>query len=236
MKSFFFSAFDVHSEANKEFLNHLKILMSATKEQREIVLKSVPDIQRAKIRSDRDKIVKNISQKTGLTITSIADIVNFISFFLRQIEDQGLEVRRDIPESWGDDLVYLGILDSELKEDFVDFMKALKNISDTEYIPLLRQRRAEIGVLPSLSSTSTTVELRGVFDTSYISGSPIEDYLPKAMSVVPVISVAISVDIGEPSRFVFQATPEELNLFIDDLRSTIKQADALRRACKVEST
>ena len=114
--------------------------------------------------------------------------------------------------------------------DFTDFMRVMKQRIESDILPVKTKQMYEEGVLPSLRSVGTTVELRGVFDKVYRSGTPLENYSPELKSITPVISIIISVTRGDPKEFMFQATPREIDSLIDHFEAAKKRAEILQQS------
>lgn len=95
-----------------------------------------------------------------------------------------------------------------------------------------RQEDFRAGLFPSLKGIGTTVELRGVFDEEIQFGEAVESYatrvqLDETCPVLPITSVALTFDSGDPDRFCFQASPDYVRWLIEELRAALHKMKML---------
>jgi len=93
-----------------------------------------------------------------------------------------------------------------------------------------REKKAKAGIMPYLNGFDTTVDLRGSFNKEFEIGEEIEKYkreLEIEKKMYPIISVNISLDAGTPDNFCFQASPDSIKLFINELQSALHRSEVL---------
>ncbi len=95
-----------------------------------------------------------------------------------------------------------------------------------------RKERYKRGVSPYLKGIGTTVELRGIFNREIEIEEDFESYekdiqIDKETPIIPIISVSLSVDSGTPSEFHFQASQENIENLIKELRTALHKAKML---------
>ena len=131
----------------------------------------------------------------------------------------------------------LGDLSNELKIDELELTK-IKNlieivkIKSPQYKSLKNISQSEAGVLPYLKGFNTTVELRGMFSREFGLGDNPDSYIKEVeveKNAIPIISVNIGFDSGNPDEIFFQATPEDLTLLINELKVAVEKAKILQK-------
>ncbi|WP_461210288.1 hypothetical protein [Desulfocurvus sp. DL9XJH121] len=225
MKSKLFGEFDPSSETNKQFISDLKTIFDLDQRQRHAIANALPGLVSIRTEKEMEKRIEDIQSETGTTRLLIGHIFDIAGFFLRQMLDDRL---KDEPHTdWSSDLIELGLLEQDQEAIFLAFLQELKERSVPELSQAKKERTYEAGVLPVLRSCGTTVELRAVFDKPYRWGTPLDKYNPILETVIPVISVRITLDSGETSDIGFQITPEVADLLINQLGAAKLDADLL---------
>lgn len=227
MKSKLFGEFDATDENNKQFISDLKAVCELPPAHRQAIADALPGLLAASTEKQMQDRTDTLQRDTGASRLLIGHVCDFAGFFLRQMLDDRL---KDEPfADWSSDLVELGLLEKQQEESFLALLQELKERT----LPTVSRVRKElaygVGVLPSLKSCGTTVELRAIFDKPYRWGISLKDYKPVLEKVVPVISVRISLDSGEISDIGFQMTPQLTDILIDHLKAARVDADLLSR-------
>ncbi len=225
MKSMLFGRFDIKNEKNKEFSEDLLYSLSLKDRVIDRVIEAVPSLVRARTNAEKEPLIEEVSRDTGMTVNELGQITAVIRFFIGCFHGKAYE--GDTTEAWAEDLTELGVLGEKQAKGFLSFIGKLRSKLSEPLKELSRENKAEIGILPVLSSMSSTVEIRGVFEERFELGADVSAYKPKLIDVTPMISVAISLDSGTPSAFTFQASPRNLKYLIGELQVAIKCAEAL---------
>lgn len=225
-KSKLFSYFDVQSDDNKQFALHLSQLLSLSDEAMTTLVQSYRPVKETRTRSEEWMVVDKVVGKIGITHTEFMILYNVMDFLIRQMVDHLLE--GDDPLIWPQDLQTLGVINEDGRKKLE---RLLSSIQD-DVLPWYRRYRSErreLQVLPRLATADTTVELRGVLRETYTWGTPIEEFSPEIIDVVPVISVKIGLrGVSNESTYVhFQGKPEEIDYLIAELQAAKKAAQSL---------
>lgn len=144
------------------------------------------------------------------------------------------EVSKDKASDLGEDLREIAGLTAEESATFVEIVENLKSGAVAKYKTLRTRKSYEAGVLPSLSGVANSVEFRAVTEEAFKLGAQPEEYKPKLVGHVPVISIRLKVDSGHVGEFVFQASPEELQLLIDSLNAALVEIKAFEKHLGIE--
>lgn len=214
MKSKLFGQFDPKDEDNKQFLSDLKVACELSTDQRHAITDTLPHLLSLIKAKEKEEATDALQKQTGASQLLIGHVSDFAGFFLRQMLDDRL---KDEPFTvWSSDLIELGVLNRDQESAFLALLQDLKERTLPTLSKVKKQRVYGSGVLPSLKSCGTTVELRGVFDKPYRWGTSLAEYKPVLEDVVPVISVHITLDSGAISEIGFQMTPDEADLLISE--------------------
>ncbi len=151
-----------------------------------------------------------------------------INFFFEKFYDE--KTKEDTLEEIFSDLIVLGF-----KEENLLSIKKLLNLLKKEsqwYEQHKLKKSFSAGLLPSFKGVGTTVELRGVFNRRIYIGEKIDSYIKdvkinKENPIVPIISIAITLDSGTPDRFCFQTSPGEVEWLIEELKSSLHKSKML---------
>jgi hypothetical protein len=229
MKSKLFNRFDPKDVGDNRFAEDLAMLLSLTPEQWNSIVSALTPLLECRTSAERRPIVEKLEAATGLARTVLQRITNQAGFFLSALHHE--DTRDEDSRSWACDLTEMELLTSDATERFALFIDCLRDQALSQIEAIQRKREAEAGVLPAFTGASTTVELRGVFKKDYKWGKDLDAFIPEIADVVPVVSVAISVDSGATKRFTFQATPAELEYLIKELQAAKKCAATLKDRC-----
>jgi hypothetical protein len=136
----------------------------------------------------------------------------------------GEEVRAVTPGLLGEDIVdTLHFVPAEKKSLFLDVVKLLKEEIAPVYEQQERLQAHTAGVFPSWSGIGSTIEMRAVIESDYKLGTDVQRYKPACVGMIPVASISLRVDQGNPERFYFQVSEEELKDLIKSLEATLKE-------------
>lgn len=131
----------------------------------------------------------------------------------------------DTPQIWQEDLQKLGFTFSDAEASRLHELHERIRHAESDMIEVIRRREYEVGVLPFYASVSTTVDLRGVPDPSH--GFPLTSVVSHFKSLVPIISVHMTLDAGNPDEVYFQGTVSNIKDLIEDLSLAVQNAETL---------
>jgi hypothetical protein len=228
MKSKLFSAFDVTEKDNEAFKDDMLAFFDCTDNQKTSIVKVLPDLANVTTQSELDKISESLVSETSLTKIQLRKIIRFVGFFTQQLINKDLE--GDTPDLWANDLEEANILNGDGKHQFINFVNIIKAEVSQKINDIKDSRTYEAGILPTIRSLGTTVELRGVFKKSFSFGEILEDYTPELKSILPVASIRMSFDSGHVKEVAFQATPKELELLINKLSACLEDSRKLEKS------
>ena len=132
-----------------------------------------------------------------------------------------IEVSRgtaDFIDNWQSEVANLGLFNSDEIDRFRSIVVALEAVS----LQIERSKRigaAKVGIGSSFEEIYSTVELRSVFSDE--DDQQIE-------RLIPMATIRIDLDSGEPATVTFQALPENVQSLIDELESVQRRLEALR--------
>jgi len=205
------------------FLRDSKVLLSLSDEIRGELLGMVAELEAEAI-TGRQWVEKleALASKHRIPVVDVTSAMQVLRFLTGQLTNENY--KDDSTEDLADDFTWAareyGVpLESEHKDLFRDTLKELRLRVIPKYEKIKRRRSAANGVLPSISSFGTTVEVRAVVENRFHIGMKAAQYEPKIVDFVPVASVSLGVDSGPIERFCFQLSEEELDALIEELRS-----------------
>lgn len=225
MKSVLFRRFDLKHDLENRFVDDLADLLSLSPEDWASVVDALPALVAARTPEEQRPVIDGVEDATGIPVVQLSRICKQAQFFLSAYHTD--DIRDESPSLWAEDLKDAKILRAEDVARFIDFMSVLKMKALEPIESLQRRRSAEAGVLPSMTGSGTTVELRGVFEERYKYGRSVEEYAPKLTGMAPIISVAITVDSGPLKTLAFQGASQEIGYLIAELQAALKCAQAL---------
>lgn len=233
MKTDFFYDIIRNPELTKSFLNDLLVALSITPDQRATLIGVLPEIIGKTLTSkQREDYAKRFAEQCGLEKLEAKSALQALNFIASQLAEESYS--DDSIEDLRVDLIVC------LKENDIDYseeninvfgciLENLKKDTIPAYKQIKKRKKTATGILPSINSFSHTVELRAVIDSSFHIGMSANEYKPKLTDFVPVVSIFISVDSGVADELAFQASEDELEALIQELKaakidmSTIKQ-------------
>jgi len=124
-----------------------------------------------------------------------------------------------------------------VEKEYLSALKAFVQIVEKNrawYESQQRQESFQKGLFPSLKGVGTTVDLRAVFNDEIGFGESVESYttrvkLDKETPLMPIVSVALTLDSGHPDRFCFQASPKYISWLIEELRAALHKVTMLEK-------
>ena len=214
----------------ESFKNDVDVLRDTDVSKLEGVVKRIQEIIFADTKEEENKISKEIIKSDLLRDSStINSFYRIVRFFLKNFSDE--DNKEDTPEIVIRDIAKK--LNLEINE--LSTIKALLALVKKE-VPEFKQKDLrqdyEKGLFPYFRGVGTTVELRGVFNRIMKFGESADSYakeveINKGKPAVPTISIAITLDSGNPKRFVFQSSPEKLEWLIEELKGALHKVKML---------
>ena len=227
MRSRLFSEFDPESKDNDLFAKHLKMAMTLTDAQAATCISAFAKVRLARTQMETRQHLQALEKETHLPLKQIDQALSVVQFFFRNMMRD--DYKADTTEEWAEDLGQLDLLNDDEKPRFITLIEGLRS----QVLPAIendiRRRTYGEGVLPTLKSCGTTVEMRAVQKDRYHWGESLETYVPQIMDITGVVSIHIGLDEGTPEDFYFQASVDDLDLLIQQFTAAKKDLHALDR-------
>lgn len=231
MKSRLFSNFDPASETGRAISRDLKVLIrlyenGKGKDKVEACMDRIPEIAETMTSRQVVVIAENLARdREGMSRGDVIPSLQILRHLTERLTDE--EAECDSSSDLADDLVEVGILEDARKRYFVDIIDDIRTKILPKYKKIKRKKQFSSGVLPSLKSFGTTVELRAVLENDFRIGMSSIEYDPGIYDFIPVISIILRTDSGIPDTFTFQASKEETIALIEELRAAVKCAEQI---------
>jgi hypothetical protein len=228
MKSRVFSRFDPSREGNKEFVRDLKCAMGLAEPQRKACLDALLGYVLARLPSDDESVLRDLEQATGLPRIRFVPALDVMAFFLKKLVAP--ETRSDKPADWAADLgsPELALLEStEEQKAFETLAEGVLGVSGKFRTEQMRRAYA-YGVLPVLKSCGHTVEARAVQEESYKWGDSPDEYVPRIVDMVSVVSLHIATDSETEPDFFFQVREDQIDYLIGELLAAKKEVASFK--------
>jgi len=219
MKTIFFADFDPNLEKNKGFIRDLQELLGLSLENRGHFYKAILDSIRAFSQMQKEEILEKLAQETKITRPHLDFAFHALRFLADRLSSD--ECQRDMPDDLAEDLRDLGVIQADEAKEVAQVISHIKSELLSEYKKISITQAYVGGVLPTLRSIGTTVELRPVIEPKFRLGMHPEEYKPNIIDQVFVISVHIAVDSGPVKEFIFQTSPDELKAIVRRLQGTL---------------
>jgi hypothetical protein len=224
MKTSLFYGLSMDPEMARNFLGDLVTALRIGPEQRLACINVLPELAQVMTNNQTRMIAERLAKELDLGFVETVGSLQCLRFLMTQLADK--EISRDSTESLATDAVELAkehdidVPDS-IVPSFCDMVDRIRSDVLPQYSKLRERKDAAIGILPSLKGFDTTIEFRAIAGNEFRIGMYADDYDPNITGLVPVISVALRVDVGPIERFYFQATEEEIGALIEELKSAV---------------
>lgn len=225
MKTNFFYKLSRDPVGAKEFFTDLTVLLGMEKEHRAACMKMLTVItNQAMTTNQRRQLIQDmVDTDKNMEFLKAMSAVRVLQFLAeRQLDD---EFKEDSTADLAEDLKesvkvqkFEGISEEDA-ETFAGIIEILRTDILPEFEDVRNKKSTLSGVLPSLRSFGTTVELRAVVKNPFCIGMLAKDYEPNITGLVSVVSVKLRADSGVPDEFSFQASKGELEALIEELKS-----------------
>jgi hypothetical protein len=242
MKTGLFYEIYNNSEAAKSIFNDLSILFNLKPEHRTLCVNNLLKIAQDVMTSNqRRALVEKIAKESeGLSAFEVNAAMKVLGFYMKQLADKDYE--DTATNDLANDLIECGskfdvpINDNE-KRIFIDIINTIRKDIIPKYENIKDEQSTVAGVLPSVKSFATTVELRAVVGNPFRIGMKADDgYDPKIGRVVPVVSIRLATDSGVVDEIAFQLSEQELGALIEELKSAQICLDKMREFIKAHSS
>jgi hypothetical protein len=224
MKSRLFAQFDPHEAP--DFERDLKRTLTLSPNQAQVVAGESAEFFLARTERTKDGLANDLARKTNAALGDVRSALKIFSFFLRMLTQD--KFSGDRPEDLFDDLQDGEFVSSEQRATFIAGVETVKIVAVSS-IEDINRARTGAGITPSFELAETTVELRGIIKPDFEVGDKAESYEPRLMGFVPVVSLRILLDRGEPSEICFQCDEFQWNLLLEHIRATDKEFTLLRK-------
>jgi hypothetical protein len=226
MKSILFSRFDINQDSNSSFISDFQESMKVSEEGLIKIVDHLPKILSCSTDFQKKNGLLEIEQEIGIDIIKIDVCINVLYFFVKQMQNEDLE--KDSFQLWAEDIKEISGITTEQEKKFENVLTVIKN----KYLDSIEREsainRSKNGVLPCFKSISTTVELRAVLENEYQWKDPVENFSPKIIELIPIISVSLHTDSHTEDHYYFQIPVDDLDLVIKELLSAKKIAETMK--------
>jgi hypothetical protein len=232
MKSKLFAEFDPRE--TPDFERDLRRALTLSPSLAQTIAGEAGEFFLTRTERTRDALAHDISRKTTVPLTDVRAALKVFAFFLRMLTQD--KFSSDRPEDLFDDLLDSEFVVREHRATFISAIETVKMVALAS-IEDINRARTGAGITPSLELAETTVELRGVIKPDFEVGDRAETYEPRIMGFVPVVSVRIQLDRGQPNDICFQCDEFQWNLLLEHLQATNKEFTLLKKELKsIESS
>ena len=227
-KSQFLSGFDLEGEDGKLFRRGLDMVSKLPNTVLLKLAEGVPQLSKTATARLRNEFIARQLGSLGISRVEAGLAVDFVLLPMVRVFTNEV-TKADRPQDIVGDLQDLKLIAPSDAPKLLKVMRFLKEqvVPQVEKDQLLQSHA--VGVLPSLKSIGTTVEIRGVFLESFRLGQAIGKYRPKLVNSVPVVSIHIGTDAEVNKEFIFQADKEELQWLIDAFSAAQKELTLLEK-------
>lgn len=226
MKSALFYSISQDSDSARTLLLDLCTVLRLTGDQREACLSAICDVaESAMTRAQEREVSEQLALDQDIPRVDAAAVLRALEFLARQLANE--EFAADSIEDLSADLQEsamaheIDISDADILV-FAELLTTLRESIVPEYKKIRTRKVHAIGVLPSLKSFGTTVELRAITEDKFRVGMSADEYEPEITGLVAVVSVRLTTDSGLADEFCFQASAEEFDVLIEALKATQK--------------
>jgi len=219
MKTRLFSTFDVQHENNKGFLDDLRKIKSLSKEKLSVLINSFPEFKDISIKIEKRKFFDDLQKKTDLSYNIISSVFDVTNFFLKRI-DNDERILDDNILDWITELVDYKAFEKEYANIYELYFTLLREDIYPKFKQITSKTYYESGVLPSIKSIGTTLEMRAILDREIELGENVENYNPRIIDIVPIVSIKIGLDSGVPDEISFQVSQKKLDYLIGEFEAS----------------
>ena len=226
MKSTLFSRFDLTDEENKFFVEAMEKVLSNNRDGLLKIIQRLPEMQTLTSRQERINVCEELSDELGVEFSTVNSAINVFNFFASNLIKN--EFKDDTAEQIVDDLISLNKLKKDKKDLLQEILELIIKESKNSLLRANAERKSKLGVLPSFTGISTSVELRAIIEREIDVKESLDEYLPILLGYIPIVSISIHSDDENNSNYFLQATIDETKLIIRELQAAIKISEKIQ--------
>lgn len=202
----------------KEFHEHLSVVWDMSPAKQAKLLKHLPKILQTTVSSERAFFEQDAVKSIGGDATKALQAIKVLRFFAQEwnpFRDSLDDVFKDIKEL---SLIPKDRTKRDAAEEFLrKYLKFLEEDSGRRM-----KTSFAASMLPNLRNVTSVIDYRVVVESRFDWQKDNPDkYQVSCSTMVPVIIVRISRDEGDP--LIFQCEPDELEMLVRSLKSTLKE-------------
>jgi hypothetical protein len=223
MKSKIFKRVEL-KEDNEEFKRDLLRFIIVKEEKLNIIFQTLIEYQQSLSTKQKMDLINKVGEKESpdLNPMIIGSCLSILDFIAQQYKDEEMgDLSKDI-DNLANDLLELKVIDESQAPIFIKRMNLYKDNILPVYLENMKKIEYSIGVLPSMASFSTTVELRAILRNEFYIGMESDKYNPIIIGLAPVASVSIDLNQSSIEKISFQMTKKEIKAFIERLNAAYK--------------
>ena len=201
MKTVLFKDYNLKSIQNSTFQRDLESLLILWPDHEAEFIQAVVKSARVLTQAQQEEIVRRLADDLNLHFPEVCMAFDVLNFFVKRLSEE--DYLQDTPEDLQADLSDMEIIGDDLKDLFISLVTRIKSEVTPEHKKNAKRRMYAAGVLPSLKSIGTTVEIRAISEPLPL-GRSVSEFTATIEGHVPVISIHLSADSGAVDEFAFQ--------------------------------
>lgn len=226
MKTALFYMISRDSRVAKQILSDLVELFTLDDVKRSACIEGVLKIASKSMTANQaTDVIEEIASNYSIDVIKTRASIQVLQFFLEYLTDDNF--KNATTDDLCDDLLdCFNLIDIEPVENsrqvFSIILDCIRDKSLVDnYKNIINRKEAASELFPSLKSFGTSVELRPIIGKHFRIGDTVDaGYDPDIQGVVPVIWVKLRTDSGVIDEFSFQATEEDIEALIQELRAS----------------
>ncbi len=225
MPSKFFAKVGLSDEALKQ---DIKLLASLNTAQSSEISKMAIGLQAAE--DQTNYFVSSVRESDILSKLGVEKVRSCLSVTAFLVK--GILENRDSVEDIVDDIAKEIQIDLTQRESLLKYLDHYKREYESSSRKVVIERAAVRSTLPWWKSISASIDFRAVFENTYQTEDPIEEYKPSLIRFSPLCIVFISVEDTEDEvkSVCFQADEKSLDRLISCLTAAKKELSIARKS------
>lgn len=211
------SIFNKFASLSESFEKDFKILWSLPEKRRNALIPWVIKIQKVRTSGKKDVEREKAIKEIGGIPNKILIGLQLLSYIYHEWNPT-----KDTPEKFLKDLSDLSLIPPKKVNEAKNFLLEFLSRIQREDLRRLEDIYSE-SIIPYYKGTYTLVDCRGIIKNPFGS-TPDEDinkYVPKCVSVVPIIIIKLRTHGGHPDSLIFQCDEEDIKRMINHLKSAL---------------
>lgn len=226
MKTVFFKDFSLRDIKDSTFQRDLQSLFELWPDHKEKFVRAILVSAGVLTKGQQEQIIKELADDVKTSFPEVCMAFDVLRFLVKRLSED--DYQQDTPEALQEDLSDMEIIVDEQKALFISLVKSIKSELIPQHEKLAKRRMYAAGVLPSLRSVGTTVEIRAISEALPL-GKSISEFRANIEGYVPVVSIHLSADSGTVDEFAFQVSTDELMALIDKLQAAKIEVEAFEK-------